>query len=137
VRQPCGSAGSRLPVWRGAHKPSAIVTACASSVVSVAAGLFAPSTGPGERRVVVMTWESTATVMRCARRNQLVTGHPGAHGAPDDKMAAIPNSVSTWAASAPRRFLGSGHRAACFSVSPLRRLPYSHEEGGARSAIRD
>src|SRR5215470_2957679 len=41
--------------------PFSIVTACASRVVRVAAGLFAASTGPAERRVVVMTRESTAT----------------------------------------------------------------------------
>src|SRR5215469_2885385 len=75
MRKPCGSAASRLTVWRRAHRPSAIVTA----------GLFAPSTGPGERRVVAMTWESTATVMRCARSNQLVTG--SARRA-DDRMSA-------------------------------------------------
>src|SRR5215813_10898262 len=130
MRKPCGSAASRLTVWRRAHRPSAIVTACASSVVSVAAGLFAPSTGPGERRVVVMTWESTATLMRCARRNQLVTGHLGAHGAPDAKMAATRIAYRRGQLRRQGDSLGACHRAACFSVRPLRRLPYSHKECG-------
>src|SRR5215831_3218627 len=61
MRWPWGSAASRLTAWRRAHRPFSIVTACASRVVRVAAGLFAPSTGPAERRVVVMTRESTAS----------------------------------------------------------------------------
>src|SRR5882724_76944 len=121
IRKPCGSAASRLTAWRRAHKPSSIVTACASSVVNVAAGLLAPSTNPAVRRVVVMIWESTrsdpAAVddVALARARRAVVGGEEEHDSRDvfweelALQALAPEQLLLALGSQPEFDLALGH----------------------------
>src|SRR5215510_14140482 len=119
MRWPWGSAASRLTIWRRAHRPFSIVTACASNVVKVAAGLFAPSTDPAERQVVVITRESTATLID---RRASAGGVPTACSAHDGHLVSALERLL----QVGEDLLLSGPLGIERQVDGARRLPLPH-----------
>src|SRR5258705_6046407 len=124
MRKPCGSAASRLTVWRRAHTPSAIVTACASSVVTVAAGLFAPSMVPAVLRVVmtrrvyrdIQSHPAAVDDVALARARRAVVGGEEEHDARD----VLRQELALQALAAEQFLLA-------LRCQPERHLPLGHD----------